>query len=102
MATTTVDALNGKLRGFLEHKFFKTVIGALIFLNPVALMPQLWVVFTSPSVEGISLAMWFIFALIQAAVTLEGIRARSAPMFWSMLISMFQSITIVAVVLVRG
>ena len=98
----TVDVLNGKLRGFLEHKFFKALVAGLIFMNPVALAPQVWTAFTAPSVEGISLVMWVIFAAIQTAVIFEGIRVRSAPMFWSMLISVFQNITIVTAVLVRG
>ncbi|KKW27410.1 MAG: hypothetical protein UY69_C0013G0007 [Parcubacteria group bacterium GW2011_GWF1_52_5] len=99
---STVDVLNGRLQGFLERKFFKTVVAGLIFMNPVALAPQVWTAFTAPSVEGISLTMWVIFAAIQAAVIFEGIRVRSAPMFWSMLISVFQSITIIIVVLARG
>ena len=99
---STVDALNGRLRGFLEQRFFKVVVAGLIFMNPVALAPQVWTAFTAPSVEGISLTMWVIFAFIQTAVIFEGIRVRSAPMFWSMLISVFQSITIIVVVLARG
>jgi hypothetical protein len=100
--TTTVDILNRRFRSFLDHKLFKTVVGALIFLNPVALAPQVWAAFTAPSVEGISLAMWFIFTAIQAAMVLEGIRIRSASIFWSMLISACQSVTIICVVFVRG
>jgi len=99
---STVDVLNGRLQGFLERKFFKVVVAGLIFMNPVALAPQVWTAFTAPSVEGISLTMWVIFAAIQTAVIFEGIRVRSAPMFWSMLISVFQSITIIIVVLARG
>jgi len=98
----TVDALNRKLRGFLERKFFKTAVGAVIFLSPVAQALQVWTALTAPSVEGISLTMWIIFAAIQTAVIFEGIRVRSVPMFWSMLISVFQSITIAITVLVRG
>ncbi len=99
---STVDALNGRLRGFLEQKFFKTVVAGLIFMNPVAFAPQVWTALTAPSVEGISLTMWVIFVAIQTAVVFEGIRVRSAPMFWSMLISVFQSITIITAILIRG
>jgi hypothetical protein len=98
----TVDVLNGKCRGFLERKFFKTAVAGLIFMNPVALVPQVWAALATPSVEGISLTTWVIFAFIQTAVIFEGIRVRSAPMFWSMLISVFQSITIIVTVLARG
>lgn len=99
---STVDVLNGRLRGFLEQRFFKAVVAGLIFMNPVALAPQVWTAFATPSVEGISLTMWVIIAFIQTAAIFEGIRVRSAPMFWSMLISVLESITIVVVVLARG
>lgn len=97
-----MDALHGKFQRFLDHKLFKIIVGALMFLNPVAIAPQVWAAFTAPSVDGISITMWVIFAPIQAAVTLEGIRVRSVPMFWSMLISMLQSMSVIVVVLVRG
>ena len=97
-----IDFLNRRFCVVLEHKFFRTIIGGLIFMNPVALFPQVWTVIKAPDVTGISLTMWYIFAAIQTAVVFEGIRVRSAPMFWSMLISVFQSITIIAVVLARS
>lgn len=99
---STVDALNGRLRGFLEQKFFKALVAGLIFMNPVALAPQVWTALTAPNVEGISISMWVIFVFIQTAVIFEGIRVRSAPMFWSMLISAFQSMMIIITVLARG
>lgn len=99
---TIIDSFNMKLRGPLEHWFFKTIIGALIFANPVALAPQTWVAFTAPSVDGISLLMIGMFTIIQTAVIFEGIRMRSAPMFWSMLLSVPQGITIIIVVWIRG
>ncbi len=100
--TATVDTLHNKLHGFLEHAFFKTIIGLLIFMNPLALVPGVWAAFTAPSVEGISPTMWILFALIQAAVTLEGIRLKSVAMFYSMLASFLLSVTLIMVVLVRG
>lgn len=98
----TVGVLNIKLQGFLEHKSFKTAIASLIFMNPMALAPQLWTVLTAPSIEGVSLTMWIIFATIQTALVLEGIRVRSVPMFWSMFISACLSATIIITVLIRG
>ncbi len=70
--------------------------------NERALAPQVWAVFTAPSVTGVSIPMFALFALIQSAATLEGIRVRSAPMFYSMLVSVCMSTTIIIVVLVRG
>jgi len=97
-----VDTLSLEFRNFLEYKFIKKIIGGVIFLNPVAQLPQLWLVLTAPNIEGISLFMFVIFACIQIAVMLEGIRVRSAPMFWSMLISVIESITIITAILIRG
>lgn len=97
-----IEYLHSRLSVALEHKFFKTVIGALIFMNPVALAPQVWTTINTQDVSGISLAMWYIFAAIQTAVVFEGIRVRSAPMFWSMLVSVFQSIMIIIIVLMRS
>lgn len=97
-----LDTLHGWLRVYLEHKLFTTVIGGLIFLNPVALAPQVWTVATTQNVAGVSLTMWLIFAAIQLAIVFEGIRVRSIPMFWSMLVSFLESITIVIFVLVRS
>ncbi|MBI2048995.1 MAG: hypothetical protein HYT29_00970 [Parcubacteria group bacterium] len=102
MATALIDTLHRKLRVFLEHRLFTLTISTLIFLNPAALAPQVWTVFTASSVEGISLTTWIFTATIQTAVIFEGIRVRSAPMFYSMLVSVCMSTTIIIVVLVRG
>jgi hypothetical protein len=96
-----VDFLNKKLSFLLEKKFFKIIISSLIFMNPIAIFPQVWTIFKVPNVTGISLTMWYIFAAIQAAVALEGIRVKSVAMFWSMFISLIQSMTIITVVLYR-
>jgi len=97
-----LDALHRTLHHALEHPFFRFLMSILIFMNPVALMPGVWTAFTAPSVEGISPIMWVFFALIQGAVTLEGIRLKSVAMFYSMFASFILSATIIVVVLVRG
>ena len=102
MFATTVNFLNRKLRGSLENKLFKILTGSLILMNAVALAPQVRTAFIAPSVEGISLTMWFLFLAIQVAMVFEGIRVRSTYVFWAMLISAFESTAIIVAVLIRG
>jgi len=96
-----IDLLHTRLGRILEKNFFKTIISALIFMNPIALAPQVWTTISTSDVAGVSLTMWFIFAAIQIAVVFEGIRVRSSAMFWSMLISVIESLTIITVVIIR-
>jgi len=100
--TNIVDFLNRKLSKYLSREIFKVFVSLLIYLNPIALIPQLWTVFTAPSLAGISLTMWGIFLAIQTGVMLEGIRVRSTPMFWSMFISAIFNSTIITTVLIRS
>ena len=78
------------------------VSSIVILLNPVSLSPQVYKVFTSPSVEGISPTMWIIFAFVQLALLLEGIKMKKPAIFFSMLVSILESITILTVVMVRS
>lgn len=97
-----IHTLNAKFGSFLEHKFFKTVIGFIIFMNPLAIAPQLYSAATAPTVEGVAVSTWIVFAAIQIAAALEGVRVRSFSMFGSMGISFFMSIAIILLVLIRG
>jgi hypothetical protein len=97
----TANVPNTKFRNLLERRFFKTIIGFIIFLNPLAVAPQVYAAVATPSIEGVSLSTWGLFAVIQLALLLEGVRVRSKSMFWSMLISLFSSLTIIIAVLVR-
>lgn len=97
-----IDFLNSKLNSSLQRKFFKIIISAFIFINPLAIMPQVWKVLTTSNIDGVSIFTWCIFAFFQIAMALEGIRVKSASTFWSMLISVLGSITIITVVLIKG
>lgn len=96
-----INWLYNKSEKVLENKVFTFIVDALIFLNPLALAPQLWTIFRAPSVEGISLLMWVIFSLIQIAMAFEGVHVKSKSMFYSMSISAIESITVIIVVLIR-
>lgn len=97
-----IEALNLRLRPMLETKAFSRIFDILVFINPIALLPQLWAAITAPSVEGISIGMLMIFIAIQVVVSLQGIRIKSTSMFLSMGISAIESAAIIGIVLVRG
>jgi len=97
-----IEALNLRFMPMLESKAFSRIFNILIYINPVALAPQVWVALTAQSTEGISIGMLTIFIAIQVVVSLQGIRIKSTSMFLSMAISAVLSATIIAIVLIRG
>jgi hypothetical protein len=97
-----MDSLYLRLQPVVERWLLVRVMSIIIFLNPVAIMPQVWTAIMAPSVEGISSSMWCIFAAIQAAFALQGIRTKTASIFLSMLISFVLSIVIILTVYVRS
>lgn len=92
-------ALESKLSWLLQHKHFDTITGSLFFMNPVALAPQLVTVIKANNVEGVSVSLWVIFATLQAAFTLVGIKAKNFGMFVSMALSAMISLSIVFITL---
>ncbi len=86
----------------VEAKWFVVLMSLIIFANPIAISPQVVIVFTAESVAGIAVFMWYIFAAIQLAFVFYGIKVKSASVFFSMLISFLESITIIVVVCIRG
>lgn len=86
----------------VEANWFKKLTDTTVFLNPIAILPQVKAVFTAPNVEGISIGMWLMFVVIQTTFVFIGIKSKSASMFYSMLISLTASLIIITVVLVRG
>jgi hypothetical protein len=97
-----MDFLHTRMKPLVETHWFEVIMSLIIFANPVAIAPQVLMAFTAPSVEGIAVPMWFIFAAIQAAFVFHGIKTRSASVFLSMLMSFLESIAIIAAVYIRG
>ncbi|MEX1014442.1 MAG: hypothetical protein WDZ80_04755 [Candidatus Paceibacterota bacterium] len=97
-----IDLLEKKTRTLTSSSYYKFISSLVILINPLALLPQLVMVFTASSVEGVSLSMYVIFAFIQGAITLEGIRTKSPAMFWSMAISLLESLIIILMLFIRG
>lgn len=101
-----LEAMMGWLKiklPFLENPWCQIAIGIIVFLNPVAMMPQVINVFTSSPKElaGISIFTFILFALIQIGVAGSAIRSGDWKLFGSMAISFVQSITVALVVFLR-
>jgi len=84
---------------FLESSWFGWIYGLVVFLNPIAMLPQLWGVITTRNIEGLSLTMFVIFWSIQTAVALGAIKTLDWKLFLSMFISVIETATITGFVI---
>lgn len=86
---------------FLERRWFNWIANVIVFANPIAIFPQLHQVITASSVEGVSVFMFLIFAVIQMAFVLIAIQKNHPGMFWSMAISFSESILIIIITFIK-
>lgn len=84
---------------FLEAGWWAILYGVIVFMNPVAMLPQLFSVLTTRKIEGLSLSMFLIFVSIQTAVALGAIRALDWSLFVSMTVSAVETSVIVVMVI---
>lgn len=96
-----MDGLNERFAWIEDSVFAKRILSCVIWLNPFAIAPQVWKAAMAPSVEGISVLMYIIFALLQAAFLFQGIRLKDKGMFTSMVASIAESLAIIVIVLLR-
>ncbi len=99
---TLMQYLYQKCEWLVKARWFQFLMTFIILLNPIAIFPQVVVVFTAPSVAGVSVQAFGIFAAIQLAFLFEGIRTKNAGVFLAMVVSLMESITIITVVLMRS
>lgn len=97
-----IEILSRKFQPLFVSMLYQTVIAKMAYLNVLAIAPQTYMALTATSVNGISTGMWAIFATIQIIFLLEAIRMKSKDMAGSMLLSIPQSLTIIAAVYIRG
>ncbi|MEK7200977.1 MAG: hypothetical protein AAB672_02515 [Patescibacteria group bacterium] len=72
------------------------------FFNILAMALQLWTLWTTKSVEGVSLGMMVIFLYVQITFGQVGYRTKSLALFWGMVFSaIFTTAIIVLVLYVR-
>ena len=97
-----MEFLYERFKPVVETPWFETVMTLVVFLNPLAIFPQLLTVLTAPSVTGVTVTMWYVFAVIQIAFIFHGIKTKSASIFFSMLLSLAENIAIISIVYIRG
>mgnify|MGYP001586306974 CR=1 FL=1 len=97
-----MNALHCRFEPFMNARWFKSLMLFIIFLNPFAIIPQVYQVCTSTSVEGVSLFTWCIFGAIQTALAFEAVRTKSVGIFFSMAVSVVESTTIIVVTYLRS
>ena len=68
------------------------------FTNVGAMLPQLWTILSTKKVEGVSVTMFIIYALIQIAFALEGFFKRNRALMVSMTLSAVVTASIVSLV----
>lgn len=88
---------------FLESTWCQWLIGIVVFLNPIAIIPQLFIAAKGEKkqIEGISIFTFLLFAAIQLAVASSAIIAIDWKLFSSMAISFLESVAIVLITLKR-
>lgn len=96
-----IDRVHSALSPVVNARLFDWVSGATSFLNPLALLPQLWLVIKQQNVEAISVAMWVVFVVIQGTFLLVGVKSRNTGVFVSMLLSMLISLSVILVVVYK-
>ena len=97
-----MNRLYQRFETVVTAQWLTVVINVIIYANPIAILPQLISALTAQNVEGISLSMWYIFGSIQAAFIFQGIKTKTSSIFFSMLISMLESIAIIIIVYIRS
>lgn len=88
---------------FLQDEYFTLLYGWLVFLNPVALVPQLISSIRSKAVElkGVSVSMFVVFLIIQTTVALGAVNNMDTSLFWSMAISALETFVVIVIITVR-
>ncbi len=99
---TLVSMLKQVFQPLFQSVIYEKFVVKMAYLNVAAIVPQTWAAWTAPSTAGISAGMWAVFAFIQIVFLLEAIKNDSRSMAGSMLLSIPQSLAIIAAVSIRG
>lgn|GEM_PF-5754458 len=100
--TGLFDKLYNILQPIYEHRHFDKITGVIAMCNPIAMAPQLYNCIVMENVEGVSVAMYVIFILLQAVFALVAIKAKNKGMFLAMVISILISVAIVMFTLLKS
>lgn len=97
-----LKTLHEKLAFFLDSRLFETLFGLSLFVNPLAIFPQFVHVITEPSVAGVSIGMFIMFAMLQIFFVLYGIQKEDWRIVLALLLSFIQTVSIISIVVVKG
>ncbi|KGJ87957.1 toll/interleukin-1 receptor domain-containing protein [Colwellia psychrerythraea] len=92
---------NQWLSPVIHHKRFDAFIGSSSIANPLALLPQLWVLFMATSAEAIAISMWFLFLSLQVCGALFAVKHRNFMMCISQFVSMVITCSIIILAFVK-
>ena len=88
---------------FLQAEWFPIFYGLVVFLNPLAIAPQLISSIRAKPEElrGVAVSMFVIFLTIQSVVALGAIKSADISLFGSMTISAVITFTVIIITVVR-
>ena len=93
--------LNKLVAPVVTHDRFDDFVGSTAVVNPLALLPQLYVLFLASSSEAISVFMWTLFLFLQLSSALFAIKHRNFGLCMSMFASMLISASIIVIALLK-
>ncbi len=88
---------------FLQTDLFSFIYGLIVFLNPIAIAPQLIssVKAKPEELRGVSVVMFIVFLTIQLTLALGSIKNLDLSLFGSMVISSLITSTVIVVTVIR-
>jgi hypothetical protein len=94
--------LRKPLAPFLESRLFEILFSLTMLAAPVGVGAQLYRSVFAEAATGISVEMYSVFFFMYLVILLYGIKEKDSRIFLPLLISWFESIAIIIVVLARG
>lgn len=100
-AQRSMYQLNKLVSPLIYHQSFDKVIGSTAIANPLALLPQLWVLLLAANSDAISVFMWMIFLMLQSSSALFAIKHRNFGVCVSQFASMLITCAIIMLTLLK-
>ena len=87
--------------GIIEHRWFDSYFSLTALANPLAMLPQLWVLINAANADAISISTWLIFFMLQLSSTFFAIKQRNFGLCIAQFLSMLISGFIIALVTIK-
>ncbi len=85
---------------FARECRWNTVMLVIGFVNVAAIVPQPLKIYQAHQAGGVSIMMFLLFIMVQAAVAIESFIKRSYGLMWSMVVSALLSVTTIGLALI--